>query len=404
MTALHPCLTGEAIVSRPEFNMRWNELRSLVSAPLNLYLSLYETTVLQLMAFCQAMPQDMQQPQPYSLLNTALDMAIAALKRRRGKAMPQHSNSETIAEQEAMWTYAVFIAGLLAKWPDLQTDRTIALYKSEREFIGLWHPIAGCLYEPKTFYKIISKPHPTVIDRIACLTSLLGKIIPAVAYRWLSSESTVWSSWWEILTQTAGEQNELKSLIDPDNAATHAVIPSEPAASALSMEIEADSEALELEASSELECASEKIAEENNPTSHGVESDELSASVDPGQALADLNQWIVINSSPAGAGHGKKWFVRIQAGVLIRFSSLSKFINEYSCYGTPEALLEQLYTYLKKEDDQCLFRYHFVYGQVEEVVQGIILLKKGLCETLKDFSDESQFIQGLSLNTLQEEV
>lgn len=404
MAGLHPCLTGEAIVSRPEFKRRWHELRSLVSAPATLYLSLYETTVLRLMAFCQAMPQDMQLPQPYSLLSTALDTAIAALKRRRGKALPNHSNSETIAEQEALWTYAVFTAALWANWPDLQADRTIVLYKSEPEWIGLWHPVAGCLYEPKTFYKIISKPHPTMVNSTACLTSVLGKIIPAVAYRWLSSQFAVWSAWWEILTHTAGERNELTSLIYPGNTSAQVAVSQQPTASSVSVEIESTSEPLDEEDDSEPESITQETVNEKNSASTAEKSDEIPKTVDSEQALADLNQWIVRHSSPTGAGHGKKWFVRIQAGVLIRLSSLSKFIQEYSNYDSPEALLEPLASYLKKEDDQWLFRYHFVYGQVEEVVQGIILLKKGLCQTLKDFPDESQFIQGLSLKTPQEDI
>ena len=146
------------------------ELKSLISAPVHVYSALYETTLFRLMEFCQAMPQDMNQPKPYSLLMTALENAVAALKIRRGKMLPRHSNSETIAEQEPLWTYAVFTASLWAQLPNLQTDRTVELYKNEQEKIGRWHPLAGNLYEPNTFYKILPEPHP-IADRFNSLFS-----------------------------------------------------------------------------------------------------------------------------------------------------------------------------------------------------------------------------------------
>ena len=408
---LWPCLTGEAIANLPEFKARRDELKSLISAPMTLYAALYENTVFRLMAFCQALPQNMAQPQAYSLLNTALDTTITALKRRRGKAMPHYSNSETIAEQEALWTYAVFTAGLWANWPDLQTDRVITLYRSEQELIGLWHPAAGCLYEPNTFYKILPKSHPVVIDRTSCLTSILGKILPSVAYRWLSSEPTVWSAWWEMITQTAGERNELKPLIQfikDSSQSQPAASPESPAVVSSPEKTESAAEPLFVEATPEPESVapeSSPISVENSILEAASESSAVNEPMQQEEALSDLNEWIVKQASTDGADHCKKWFVRIQAGVLIRFSSLSKFIQEYPSYISPESLLKQLAFYLKKEDNQWIFRYHFVYAQIEEVVQGIILLRKGLCKVLKDFPDESQFIQGLSssTNTTQEE-
>ncbi len=207
-----PCLTGEEIARRQEFQTLRRELKALISAPAPLYATLYETTLLRFMEFCQAMPQDMSQPKPYSLLTTALETTVAALKVRRGVMMPRHSNSETIAEQEPLWTYAVFIASLWVRLPDLQMDRTIELYKNEQEKIGVWHPISGNLYEPNTFYKISAKPHPILIDRTACLSADLVKIMPSVAFRWLSSDQKVWSAWWEVMTQSANAHNELGVL------------------------------------------------------------------------------------------------------------------------------------------------------------------------------------------------
>lgn len=122
------------------------------------------------------------------------------------------------------------------------------------------------------------------------------------------------------------------------------------------------------------------------------------------QALSDLNEWILTQCSICGTGHGEKWFVRIRSGILIRYSALSEFIKEHSNYISTEKLIECLANYLRKEDDQHIVRYHFVYEQNEEVVRGIILLKKFLCEALKSLPAENQFIQNLSTTIHPEEV
>ena len=134
--------------------------------------------------------------------------------------MPRHSNSETIAEQEPLWTYAVFIASLWVRLPDLQIDRTIELYKNEQEKIGVWHPVSGNLYEPHTFYKILPKPHPILINRTTCLAANVIKIMPSVACRWLSSDQKVWSAWWEIMTPV-GQYTQRIMGINSKNITCH---------------------------------------------------------------------------------------------------------------------------------------------------------------------------------------
>ncbi len=403
--ALWPCLSGEVISSRPEIKPQCDELESLISAPVELYIALYETTLWRFMEFCQAMPQDILQPHPYSLLNTALSTAINALKLRRGAMLPRHSNSETIAEQEPLWTYALFTASLWANWPNMQTDRTISLYKSEQEFLGFWHPVAGCLYEPKMFYKILLQPHSANIDNVVCLASALGKIIPSVGLRWLTSELKVWSNWWEMITQTAGERNELKSLIKVALGAS-----AQSTVSSMSSSLQAHREAQHCSELPLNETISEPATLEAcvSADNHLVlESKSSIIEVDESlqqQALADLNQWILKQCFAGGAGNNKKWFVRIHSGVLIRFSALSEFIKEYNRYDSPESLLTALAPYLRKEDNQFIVRYHFVYYQGEEVVRGIILLKKFLCQILETLPAENQFIRNVSFTVNSEEV
>lgn len=411
-----PCLTGKDIARRQEFQAAGRELKALISAPAPLYTALYETTLFQFMEFCQAMPQDMHQPKPYSLLTTALETAVAALKLRRGAMIPWQSNSETIAEQESLWTYAVFTAGLWVRLPDLQADRTIELYKSEQEQLSLWHPFAGNLYEPQTFYKILAKPHPLVIDRLACLTGGLVKIMPSVACRWLSSDQKVWSSWWEIITHTVSARNELaklmKKILPPAETQTWLAedievvsvaaenpeenTPEQPAEPPEEQPENKDSVVVSVSEPAppaEQPEDSDPLIEQNPPPEPSFPPESESES-EAAHALDDLSQWILRHCSSAGKLNGKNHFLRIQSGLLIRETSLGNFIKENPDYESVELLLNRLDRYLRKESDNT-FRYCFAHAQTEETLRGIILLRRHLCEPLKNLP-ENQFIQNLS--------
>jgi hypothetical protein len=112
-------------------------------------------------------------------------------------------------------------------------------------------------------------------------------------------------------------------------------------------------------------------------------------------ALADLNQWIMHHCSSAGGLNGKNQFARIQAGLLIRDSSLTHFIKENSEYESVESLLKLLDPCLRKEESQVIFRYCFVHNSTEETLRGIILRRRYLCESLKN-SPDNQFIQNIT--------
>lgn len=136
------------------------------------------------MEFCQALP---------------VDLAIAALKLRRGKMLLIHSDSETIAEQEPWWTYALFTAGLLVNHQQWQNNYRIELYKNVNERLGNWHPISGRLYELDTFYKIIPGPSNLQIDPKLCQAMAIGRVLPTIGLRWLSSYSSNFPIWLKVI-------------------------------------------------------------------------------------------------------------------------------------------------------------------------------------------------------------
>lgn len=373
------------------------------------------------MEFCQAMPQDMHQPKPYSLLMTTLENTVAALKIRRGKMLPRHSNSETIAEQEPLWTYAVFTASLWAQLPNLQADRTVELYKNEQEKIGRWHPFAGNLYEAQTFYRILPEPHPIAVDSTACLVGSLTRIIPSVAYRWLTNDQKVWLAWWEVVTQSMSPNNELRPMIEkivPQNKQNKVITASDDSPVNTSAVSHSDSlkntegnsdthlknGGIEVppvahEKIDDINSSKEKQNSEEKPIHNPQKSaSETASTLEPSaeedNALADIQEWVLHHCSAAGKLNGKKQFVRIPSGLLIRESSLKLLIKENSEYPSVDSVLKYLARYLEKEPDSLsvLVQYQFVQDAKKEIISGIILKNEYLCELLKIYP-ENQFVE-----------
>ena len=172
---LQPCLRGEEIVKQGPFSNYLSQFRALISAPPDTYADLYLTTLYRFMELCQSLPlvsplKNQTTPSAtYGLLNQAFSVAVAALKIRRGRVMPQHSDSEKIAEQEPRWTYALLTTVLFCSLPaEGFTDYRVGLYKSgqERWERGILSPAVFTSLRP--FIKLRTKHSVRLLTVLCC--------------------------------------------------------------------------------------------------------------------------------------------------------------------------------------------------------------------------------------------
>jgi hypothetical protein len=359
-TELMPCLSGEALCRQPKIQPLLQELKALVSAPADVYQQLYRVTCNAFAEFCQAMPFTLQQPEPYGLLQRQFTLAITALKLRRGRMLPQHSESECIAEQEPLWTYAVFTAALFTGLTRLQQDRDIALYRSGSEKIGQGSVLAGSLFEPKTYYKV-SKPleqNTQLIEPSHYIALLVGRIIPAYALRWLTHYPSVFSSWWQAITvgMHAEKKDGLLQLI------AH---------------------------------AAEKIDYPLQEEKGNVEKNASTSS--PLQALKDLTHWLQQLYQTQGCETQKEGLLRVPSGLFIDRKRLPDFLMAYPEHVFPEHLLKCLEDYLWKEKDSIWHRYRSSCFEKRLVLEGVILQAAYLPPLLQSLPMQSHFVLDIPL-------
>src|SRR6266513_2195322 len=104
-----PSLSGRELCRRPEFFYLINHIKNLVSCPNKIYKKLYSATLENIAEFCQSMPYSKNEFYwPHGFLTRQIKLAVTALKLRRGILFPKNAGAESIASEEAQWTYAIF--------------------------------------------------------------------------------------------------------------------------------------------------------------------------------------------------------------------------------------------------------------------------------------------------------
>lgn len=389
---LYPCLRGEALAKQGPGAIYLPQLRALVSAPSDRYTELYVATLYRFMELCQALP--LTSPfqhqglavtaSPYSLLNRALSLAVAALKMRRGWLMSLYdSDSEKIAQKEPSWTYALFTTVLFHAIPtDWQMAYTVGLYQNEEKRLGTWHPVIGSLYEPQTFYQIEKtkdqKP-PPIIDQNTLLAAWTGRLIPSIALRWLGNSSEVFPVWWEALTQPAvNGQNVLFQYlrqVAEKLGISLAESPAFPAAKPAPARV--------VKPDAQLSAATLP------PVVHPTKTPLSPAR----QALIRLNQWLTTQQE--STTHTDHPFIRVEKGLLIEDTGLQRIIGQYTMYASVEALIHTLAEFLVADNKTLMVCYRPKRMESREIRRGVVLAQTHLTEEFQRLPVCEDFIPDL---------
>ena len=129
--------------------------------------------------------------------------------------LPRHAHAEIIAQQDPLWTYALFSLGLVQGLDRYFSRLTLELYKTETERLGRWTWLTGTLAEPATFYRLIptEQPLPEEATRRLEWAIVLGRLLPSLGWRWLASDAQLFQAWWECLFDSASLANPLQELL-----------------------------------------------------------------------------------------------------------------------------------------------------------------------------------------------
>jgi hypothetical protein len=214
MNQLIPCLPGSKLLSKVLFIGYLLEIKSLVSCPDNIFRELYLATLYKFAEYCQAMPYSQTEfSDSYGFLCRQLQLTIAVLKLRRGILLPKNAGAETIAAEEAQWTFALFSAALLTDLYSIQLNREIKIYKADGTIVKEWTFLSGPLNESDHYYQMrFVENKPTKKINIF-MGAFIGKVISNMQASWLSENKFLFSQWWGAILQADLPSNDIKALI-----------------------------------------------------------------------------------------------------------------------------------------------------------------------------------------------
>ena len=132
---------------------------------------------------------------PYGLLEHGLDVTVTALKLRRSYLLPQGAETEIIAVQQDLWTYAVFSAALCHDLAKPAVDQIVHLLDDDGRNRALWDPWSYFLDEQGTGYRsnFVKKRQYRLHEKASLL--LVHRIVPPCGLSWLASDRKVLAYW-----------------------------------------------------------------------------------------------------------------------------------------------------------------------------------------------------------------
>lgn len=121
------------------------EIQELCGFPKEHFSALVMPLLRSVAEWCQAFPasEAHHHARPFGLLDHTLEVAILALRLRRGILLPEGATAETLAEYQDRWTYGVLAAALIHDLGKPAIDQTVTLYARGRPTGETWNPWAG---------------------------------------------------------------------------------------------------------------------------------------------------------------------------------------------------------------------------------------------------------------------
>lgn len=209
-----PSLSGRELLNKPEMMHIVYCMKNLVSCPNKMYRKLYTSTLRHVAEFCQAMPYSEKNfNEEYGFLTRQLTLTLAALKLRRGILFPKNAGAESIAAEEAQWTYAIFSASLVKNLYHLEENREVSRYQLQGDPIDMWSPIAGSLYRKSFYYSMRFVPDKSIEKVDVFMAALSQRIFPTLAISWLSTNTYLFKLWWDVVLHQPAADNDIETII-----------------------------------------------------------------------------------------------------------------------------------------------------------------------------------------------
>lgn len=204
---------GNALLSPHQATL--DATRSLIGVPDSHWDRLYRPMFEALAGFVQQLPasEAHHHAGPGGLLRHALEVALEAMKLRRGALLPPGASAEELARLQDVWTYACVSAALLHDIGKPLADQRVTLFGADHAPLGQWSPTDGPMRLPARYYRVefVARRRYRRHERLTPL--LAGHIVPVEGLRWLTGEPEALDAWLATLQGDYEEAGPLGAIV-----------------------------------------------------------------------------------------------------------------------------------------------------------------------------------------------
>lgn len=162
---------------------------------------------------CQSMPETSNRyyALPVGLLDHALNRTEAALSIFRQYII--HDAQAKLSEEQKLWVYALFSAGILQGIGKLQTDYRVDIFDDNGQLLKQWSPLLESMESVGSHYQFEFQPEAEA-DLRRRLNLLMARfLMPANGFAWIISNPEVLAVWLALLNEDARTAGTLGAIL-----------------------------------------------------------------------------------------------------------------------------------------------------------------------------------------------
>jgi len=181
--------------------------------------TLCQTLMHHVLNYTQQLPETSNSyfSSPGGLFDHALNRTVAAVELFKQIALADPEAH--LSEDQQLWWYALFSAGLLRGIGKLPLDYSIELYNDKSQLIKAWEPLLEPLAKTARHYhyEIINSEHDELFRRRLNLI-FAQQLMPKEGFAWLTKNLDVFAVWLELLSEDSASSHILALILDRADA------------------------------------------------------------------------------------------------------------------------------------------------------------------------------------------
>ncbi len=189
------------------------KMRELSGLEESRYESLCAVLIENLVGYCQNLPETSNSyySQPGGLVDHALNRTEAALS--LFKEFMVQDKPDLLSEEQKLWQYALYTAGILQGIGKLCVDYRINLYDANGQLLKQWNPLLESLTNTGSNYDFEFLKESDVEFRRRLNLLLARTLMPLSGFAWIASNPQVLAIWLALLNEDTRSAGTLGAIL-----------------------------------------------------------------------------------------------------------------------------------------------------------------------------------------------